>query len=111
MKNKKLLAALLIASISLTACVKNGEDEKTETNTASSQEQASQGESLVDKEHSIKDEPRYGSKIRIGFDGDLCIAGQNIAEIEGYYKEKDLDVEFVNIKQGKDVLELAKLML
>ncbi|WP_306485018.1 ABC transporter substrate-binding protein [Anaerococcus sp.] len=109
MKNKKLLAALLIASISLTACVKNGEDAQTETNTDSSQEQASQGESLVDKEHSIKDEPRYGSKIRIGFDGDLCIAGQNIAEIEGYYKEKDLDVEFVNIKQGKDALGTGQI--
>lgn len=108
MKNKKLLAALLIASISLTACVKNGEDEKTETNIETSQEN-NKGENLLDKEHSIKDEPRYGSKIRIGFDGDLCIAAPNMADIEGYFEEAGLDVEFVNTKSGKDALGAGQI--
>lgn len=109
MKNKKLLAALLLASISLTACVKNGEEEKANTKTETSQEESVQGESLVNKEHSIKDEPRYGTKIKLAFNGGLCIAAPNMADIEGYFEEAGLDVEFVNTKSGKDALGAGQI--
>lgn len=104
MKNKKTIALALLMAVSLSACVKNGEEAKTNTNTETSQEENTQGESLVNKEHSIKDEPRYGTKIKIAFNGGLCVAAPNIADIEGYFKENDLDVEFVNTKSGKDAL-------
>lgn len=98
MKNKKTIALLLLASLSLSACVKNGEEAPVKETTEISEE------NLAEKDHFIEDEERYGSTIRIGFDGDLCIAGQNMAEIEGYFKENNIDVEFVNTKSGKDAL-------
>ena len=107
MKNKKTIVLALLMALSLSSCVKNGEEANTETsqNTEISQkEEVNKEAKVLDENHFIDEEPRYGTKVRIGFDGDLCIAGQNMAEIEGYFKENNIDVEFVNTKSGKDAL-------
>ena len=123
MKNKKLLALLLVGGISLTGCVNNNDNadedtapateqteqaETTEKDTAN-QDNNDKAENTVAKAASIEEEPRYGTPIKIGFDGDLCMAGQNLADINGYYEEKGIEVEFVNTQNGKDALSSGQI--
>ena len=105
MKKNKLLAVVLLGGLTLSACVKNepAQSQNPETNVSESQD------TTVAKASSVEEEPRYGTPIKIGFDGDLCIAGQNIAEINGYFKESGIDVEFINTKSGKDALSNGQI--
>lgn len=57
----------------------------------------------------IADEPRYNDTIKLGYSGDLCLGAPNIANLNGYFKSRDIDVEFVNTKQSKDALGTGKL--
>ena len=123
MENNKLLALLLVGGISLTGCVNNNDNadedtapateqteqaETTEKDTAN-QDNTEKTEDTVAKAASIEEEPRYGTPIKIGFDGDLCMAGQNLADINDYYKEKGIEVEFVNTQKGKEALSSGKI--
>ncbi len=107
MKNKKIIAALLIGTIALTGCVKNGEDSTNESSTQV--EEKSESVEAVNVDHKISDEPRYGDTVKIGYSGDLCLGAQNIAELNGYFKENDIKVEFVNTKSGKDALGTGQI--
>lgn len=122
MKNNKLLALLLVGGIALTGCVNNNDNadqntapeteqtETTEKDTADNTDtDTSKTEEEIVKAASIEEEPRYGTPIKIGFDGDLCMAGQNLADINGYYKEKGIEVEFVNTQNGKDALSSGQI--
>lgn len=123
MKNNKLLALLLVGGIALTGCVNNNnnadentapateETEQTETTEKDTADNTdtSKTEDTVVKAASIEEEPRYDTPIKIGFDGDLCMAGQNLADINDYYKEKGIEVEFVNTQNGKDALSTGQI--
>lgn len=136
MKNKKLLALLLLGGLALTGCVKTSEDadsdqtstteqaentnsSKDNTNSENNNENADskKDESKDDEKNEdtnktaeyIEDEPRYGTTIKMGFDGDLCMAGQNLAEINGYFKDKGVDIEFINTQNGKDALSSGQI--
>lgn len=124
MKNNKLLALLLVGGIALTGCVNNDTagnepannteqveqtEDKNQADTATTEDNNKKdGESVVAAK-TLEEEPRYGTPIKIGFDGDLCMAGQNLADINGYYKEKGIDVEFVNTQNGKDALSTGQI--
>lgn len=131
MKNNKLLALLLVGGIALTGCVKNDtadndatkKTEQTEqVETTEKDEKANQTETETSTEDSdkkddapvvaaasLEEEPRYGTTIKIGFDGGMCMAGQNLADLKGYYEEKGIDVEFVNTQNGKDALSTGQI--
>ena len=127
MKNKKLLALLLVGGLALTGCVNDdtaGNDanntteqvEQTEENkeadTATTETQTAEEtteDSVVVEAASLEEEPRYGTTIKIGFDGGMCMAGQNLADLKGYYEEKGIDVEFVNTQNGKDALSTGQI--
>lgn len=124
MKNNKLLALLLVGGIALTGCVNNDTagnepannteqveqtEDKNQADTATTEDtNKKDGESVVAAK-TLEEEPRYGTPIKIGFDGDLCMAGQNLADINGYYKEKGIEVEFVNTQNGKDALSTGQI--
>lgn len=124
MKNNKLLALLLVGGIALTGCVNNDTagnepannteqveqtEDKNQADTATTEDNNKKdGESVVAAK-TLEEEPRYGTPIKIGFDGDLCMAGQNLADINGYYKEKGIEVEFVNTQNGKDALSTGQI--
>ena len=124
MKNNKLLALLLLGGIALTGCVNNDTagnepannteqveqtEDKNQADTATTEDtNKKDGESVVAAK-TLEEEPRYGTPIKIGFDGDLCMAGQNLADINGYYKEKGIEVEFVNTQNGKDALSTGQI--
>lgn len=57
----------------------------------------------------ISEEPRYNDTIKLGYSGDLCLGAPNIANLNGYFKEEGINVEFVNTKQPKDALGTGKL--
>ncbi|MDY3006408.1 ABC transporter substrate-binding protein [Anaerococcus porci] len=57
----------------------------------------------------ISEEPRYNDTIKLGYSGDLCLGAPNIANLNGYFKQKDINVEFVNTKQAKDALGTGKI--
>ena len=103
MKNNKLLALILLGGLTLSACGNQNASTEQKADTNISQDQN------VAKAATLEEEPRYGSKVKIGFDGDLCIAGQNLAEINGYFEENGVEVEFVNTKTGKDALSSGQL--
>lgn len=105
MKNNKLLAVLLLGGLTLSAC---GNQADTTTNNTATQTEEAATENKV-AAATLEEEPRYGTKVKIGFDGDLCIAGQNLAEINGYFEENGVEVEFVNTKTGKDALSSGQL--
>lgn len=118
MKNNKLIALLLVGGIALTGCVKTNENADDKSNKTEQADTSKTNENTTDtnkkdnkesKVASLEEEPRYGTPVKIGFDGDLCIAGQNLAEINGYFKEKGVEVEFVNTKTGKDALSSGQL--
>ena len=124
MKNNKLLALLLVGGIALTGCVNNDTagnepannteqveqtEDKNQADTATTEDNNKKdGESVVAAK-TLEEEPRYDTPIKIGFDGDLCMAGQNLADINGYYKEKGIEVEFVNTQNGKDALSTGQI--
>ena len=110
MKKNKLLAVLLLGGLTFAGCG-NQDANQTETKTQTQNEAVEEKEenTNVAKAASLEEEPRYGTPVKIGFDGDLCIAGQNLAEINGYFKEAGVDVEFVNTKSGKDALSSGQL--
>lgn len=124
MKNNKLLALLLVGGIALTGCVNNDTagnepannteqveqtEDKNQADTATTEDtNEKDGESVVAAK-TLEEEPRYDTPIKIGFDGDLCMAGQNLADINGYYKEKGIEVEFVNTQNGKDALSTGQI--
>ena len=127
MKNNKILALLLVGGLALTGCVNDdtaGNDanntteqvEQTEENkeadTATTETQTAEEtteDSVVVEAASLEEEPRYGTTIKIGFDGGMCMAGQNLADLKGYYEEKGIDVEFVNTQNGKDALSTGQI--
>ena len=127
MKNNKILALLLVGGLALTGCVNDdtaGNDanntteqvEQTEENkeadTATTETQTAEEtteDSVVVEADSLEEEPRYGTTIKIGFDGGMCMAGQNLADLKGYYEEKGIDVEFVNTQNGKDALSTGQI--
>lgn len=114
MKNNKILALLLVGGLALTGCVQNESNNAEtpaaeQTETVETADTAKSNESQVVYAASVEEEPRYGTTIKIGFDGDLCIAGQNLAEINGYYKDKGIDVEFINTQNGKDALSSGQI--
>jgi ABC-type nitrate/sulfonate/bicarbonate transport systems periplasmic components-like protein len=131
MKNNKILALLLLGGVTLTGCVKNNEnaddnnvpkteqtESKEENNTSKKEDNTAKTDNNADKSEnkdaskkadSIEKEPRYGTTIKIGFDGGLCMAGQNLADINGYYKDRGIDVKFVNTKNGKDALSSGQI--
>lgn len=105
MKNNKFLAMILLGGVVLSACGNKDQNANNKDNSSISQSE----DQNVSKASTLEEEPRYGSKVKIGFDGDLCIAGQNLAEINGYFKDNGIDVEFVNTKTGKDALSSGQL--
>lgn len=116
MKSKKILAALLLAGVTLSGCVKNGDDTAKEDKSSvveESSESASESSAgslqAINLDHKISDEPRYGDTIKIGYSGDLCLGAQNIADLNGYFEENEIDVEFVNTKSGKDALGTGQI--
>ena len=106
MKKNKLLALILLGGLTLSAC--GNQNASSEQNTETAEKNVSEYQSVV-KAATLEEEPRYGSKVKIGFDGDLCIAGQNLADINGYFEENGVEVEFVNTKTGKDALSSGQL--
>ena len=124
MKNNKLLALLLVGGIALTGCVNNDTagnepannteqveqtEDKNQADTATTEDNNKKDNESVVAAKTLEEEPRYGTPIKIGFDGDLCMAGQNLADINGYYKEKGIEVEFVNTQNGKDALSTGQI--
>lgn len=105
MKKNKLLALLLLGGLTFTGCGKEGGNQVQDQNIEAKQDENKN----VAQAASLEEEPRYGTPIKIGFDGDLCIAGQNLAEINGYFEEAGVDVEFINTKSGKDALSSGQL--
>lgn len=131
MKNNKIIALLLVGGVALTGCVKSNEDAESDQQTATTEqaEDTNSSQDTTDSENNnenadnkedenkdtdekaayLEDEPRYGTKIKMGFDGDLCMAGQNLAEINGYFEDKGIDIEFINTQNGKDALSSGQV--
>ncbi|MDU3153578.1 MAG: ABC transporter substrate-binding protein, partial [Anaerococcus hydrogenalis] len=115
----KILGSLLIGSIIFTGCksqLNNGSSNSTENTPSVSKSENVQNKNedvqKIAKENAkkdIKEEPRYKDKIKLGYSGDLCLGAPNIANLNGYFKDRDVEVEFVNTKNPKDALGSGKL--
>ena len=119
----KIVGVLLIGSLVLSGCqsqINTGENSSnnlSENKSTLSNEKSKKDKNFEDvqkiaKENSkkdIKEEPRYKNKIKLGYSGDLCLGGPNIANLNGYFKEGDIEVEFINTKNPKDALGSGKL--
>lgn len=115
----KIVGSLLIGSLIFTGCnsqLNNGSSNSTENTPSVSKSENAQNKNedvqKIAKENAkkdIKEEPRYKDKIKLGYSGDLCLGGPNIANLNGYFKDRDVEVEFVNTKNPKDALGSGKL--
>ena len=124
MNNFKKIALSLIMALSFTACVNNQEAEPKEetetvettqpaedTNDAAEEteeenvEENTEEEKVDEKEEStgkMEDEPHYGEPIKVAYNGGLCTGGPGIADVRGVFKEKGLEVEFINVDSDVD---------
>jgi len=101
MNKNKLLAVLLLGGLTFAGCGKQDANQ--------GQNQAVEENKNVAEAITLEEEPRYNTPIKMGFDGDLCMAGQNLAEIKGYFKDKGIDIEFINTQNGKDALSTGQI--
>ncbi|MDU0895047.1 MAG: ABC transporter substrate-binding protein, partial [Anaerococcus sp.] len=101
MNKNKLLAVLLLGGLTFAGCGKQDANQ--------GQNQAVEENKNVAQAIALEEEPRYNTPIKMGFDGDLCMAGQNLAEIKGYFKDKGIDIEFINTQNGKDALSTGQI--
>lgn len=101
MNKNKLLAVLLLGGLTFAGCGKQDANQ--------GQNQAVEENKNVAQATTLEEEPRYNTPIKMGFDGDLCMAGQNLAEIKGYFKDKGIDIEFINTQNGKDALSTGQI--
>lgn len=115
----KIVGVLLIGSLVFTGCQsqinngKNSSDEKSSVSSEVSKKDKKfedvQKIAAKNAKKDIKEEPRYKDKVKLGYSGDLCLGGPNIANLNGYFKDRDVEVEFVNTKNPKDALGSGKL--
>lgn len=95
MKFNKILA-LALTSILLVGCGAN--------NTAINEQSTN-----IVSQHKIEDEPMYGQKIVIGYNGGLCTGTPAIAEAKGFWAEEGLEVEFVNVQSVNEAIGTGKI--
>lgn len=103
MRNFKILLASLALALTLTSC---------QTNTGNSNDETVNNKEVVEEKINnvgLENEPRYNDTVKIGYSGDLCLGAPNIANINGYFEDKGIDVEFVNTQNPKDALGTGKL--
>lgn len=101
----KVVGVLLMGSLVLSGCQsqvnteKSTGENKTNTSITEVEDVAKIAEENAKKP--IEEEPRYNDKIKLGYSGDLCLGGPNIASLNGYFANRAIDVEFVNTKKSK----------
>ena len=63
-----------------------------------------------DLEEKWKKEPRYGTKITLGYNGGLCTSGLGIAQVKGFLAKQGLEGEIKNLKLSvADAIGTGKL--
>lgn len=118
----KAIGLLLVGSLVVSGCqsqlnTDGDNSNQNESSNVTSSKKEKSNEKIEDaqkvaKENAkkdIKEEPRYKDKIKLGYSGDLCLGAPNIANLNGYFKDRDVEVEFVNTKNPKDALGTGKL--
>lgn len=125
MKIKSKLAILLASSCIFAGCesqvnsntdanntsseIEKNSNESAKANTDTKELEDVQQVAAENAKKDISEEPRYNDTIKLGYSGDLCLGAPNIANLNGYFKDRDINVEFVNTKQPKDALGSGKL--
>ena len=109
----KVVGVLLMGSLFLSGCqsqVNTGKDTKVNnTNTSITEVEDVKKIAGDNAKKPIEEEPRYEDTIKLGYSGDLCLGGPNLASLNGYFDKRGIDVEFVNTKNPKDALGTGKL--
>lgn len=102
--NKKLISSMLALTITASVAVgcanKNveGEQETASTNVQYSKMSEDELQKAWEKE------PAYGEKVKIGYNGGLCLGAFGIAQAKGFYKEQGLDTEIISVTSVSDGL-------
>ncbi|MCI7239460.1 MAG: ABC transporter substrate-binding protein [Anaerococcus sp.] len=125
MKIKSKLAILLASSCIFAGCesqvnsntdanntsseIEENSNESAKANTDTKELEDVQQVAAENAKKDISEEPRYNDTIKLGYSGDLCLGAPNIANLNAYFKDRDINVEFVNTKQPKDALRSGKL--
>lgn len=107
-KSFKLLNLALSAGLIFAGC----SNQINNSNQATSTDQAKDLESnnsQVEKENSVDEISNDKEVVKIAYAGDLCLGAPNIADINGYFEESGIEVEFVNSKAPKDALGTGKI--
>lgn len=108
----KVVGVLLMGSLILSGCqsqVMSGEETSNKENMNAKKVEDVVQIAKENAKEPIENEPRFNDKIKLGYSGDLCLGGPNIANLNGYFAARDIDVEFVNTKNPKDALGTGKL--
>ena len=117
--NKKGISLLLLSAMlfSVSGC---GNTTKRADNKQSTEKKKENSENKTtiadvdlndpDLEEKWKKEPRYGTKITLGYNGGLCTSGLGIAQVKGYLAKQGLEGEIKNLKLSvADAIGTGKL--
>ena len=117
--NKKGISLLLLSAMlfSVSGC---GNTAKRADNNQSSEKKEEKNENKMtiadvdlndpDLEEKWKKEPRYGTKITLGYNGGLCTSGLGIAHIKGFLAKQGLEGEIKNLQLSvADAIGTGKL--
>lgn len=107
--NKKLISVMLALTITASVAVGcanqnvEGEQEAASTNVQYSQMSEDEMQKAWEKE------PAYGTKIKIGYNGGLCLGAFGIAQAKGFYEEQGLDTEIISVTSVSDGLGTGQI--
>lgn len=129
MKKYKKIALALALALSFAGCVNNNEGAQNTSTTevAETQSTDTSSENVNDKDPAdveeatgeaandndnedndveatgkIEDEPRYGTPIKVAYNGGICTSGPGIASVIGEFEKRGLEVEFINVESDVD---------
>jgi NitT/TauT family transport system substrate-binding protein len=94
---RSFLAGATIAGLGLAGCGSSQVGESEKDTTGADTTKAVYDMTPEEEEEAWKKEPRYGSKIQLGWSGGLCTAQLGVATKKGFYEDEGLDVELVKV--------------
>ena len=85
--------------------VESSDDSSSETaDTVQSVAEKVRGMSESEEEEAWKSEPAYGTTLKLGYTGGLCLGALGIGLSNGFYKDEGLDVEIMNMSNTTDAI-------
>ena len=117
--NKKVMSMLLLSAMlfSVSGCGNTAKRTDNKQSTEKKDEKSENKMTIVDVdlndpnlEEKWKKEPRYGTKIIIGYNGGLCTSGLGIAKVKGFLGKYGLEADITNVQlSSADAIGTGKI--